>query len=70
MTDCGSSQEPSKKAIVSVLETRGAKVVFVPDVSYTVEGLTESLQGNDAHSHPFVISIRAGLQNCAHKRLP
>ncbi|KAK9917677.1 hypothetical protein WJX75_007062 [Coccomyxa subellipsoidea] len=42
-----SAQEPSKKAIVQVLESRGANVVFVPDISYTVEGLTVSLQGFD-----------------------
>lgn len=30
---------------MTVLQSRGAKVVFVPDVSFTLEGLIESLQG-------------------------
>ncbi|CAL8463466.1 g3000 [Coccomyxa elongata] len=40
-------QDPSKQAVVTVLQSRGAKVVFVPDVSFTLEGLIESLQGFD-----------------------
>lgn len=63
------SQEPSKKAIVQVLESRGANVVFVPDISYTVEGLTVSLQGSLQRSSYLPASTQGIVTILAHKVL-